>query len=367
MSIAAQNPAPPPLEFGWFLPTNGDTTTYARPVEVEQSFAMLERVTHAAEAAGFAYMLIPVQTVCWEAWIAGAMMAARSGRIKMLIAARPGYINPVHLAKMIATFDRMSGGRISINLIAGQSESEVASEGIRWRKEDRYDLMEEEVRILKALFTAEGRIDFDGRFHTLKGAQIRPRIEQKPWPKFYLGGGSRQAWEISAKHSDVHLFWGDYPERIAAQMAEIRDMAATHGRRDAIGFGMRLQIICREREEDAWAAARRLVEGTSDRHLRMMQTHFASSVANQRMMELSRAETDMLGPNLWSGITKVRPGAGVAVVGNPDQCAATLQQFIDIGCHSFCLSGWLHDEEAERFGRLVRPRLAAANPGRAIA
>ncbi len=355
------------LEFGWFLPTNGDTTTYARPVEVEQSFEMFERVTRAAEDAGFSYMLVPVQTVCWEAWIAGAMMAARSSRLKMLIAARPGYINPVHLAKMIATFDRLSDGRICINLIAGQSEQEIASEGIKLAKEDRYALMEEEVRILKALFTAKGRIDFDGRFYTLKSAQIRPRIRQEPWPRFYLGGGSRQAWELSAKHSDVHLFWGDYPERIAEQMDVIRGLAAEHGRGDDIGFGMRLQIICREREEDAWAAAYKLVEGASEKHLGMMQTHFATSVANQRMMELSRADTDMLGPNLWSGITKVRPGAGVAVVGNPEQCAEVLQRFIDVGCHSFCLSGWLHDEEAERFGRLVMPLVKRNNPGRAFA
>ncbi len=357
----------PALEFGWFLPTNGDTTTYARPVEVEQSFEMFERVTRTAEAAGFSYMLIPVQTVCWEAWIAGAMMAARSSKIKMLIAARPGYINPVHLAKMIATFDRLSNGRISINLIAGQSETEVASEGIKWRKEDRYEIMEEEVRILKALFSTKGRVDFDGKFHQLRGAQIRPRPSQQPWPKFYLGGGSRQAWELSARHSNVHLMWGDYPERIAEQIKELRRMAAAHGREDELGFGMRLQIICREHEEDAWAAAHKLVEGASTKHLEMMQTHFATSVANQRMMELSRAETDMLGPNLWSGLTRVRPGAGVAVVGNPEQCARVLQQFIDLGCHSFCLSGWLHDEEAERFGRLVLPLIRDNNPARPFA
>ena len=107
---------------------------------------LCDRVVAAAEAAGFEYLLIPVGTVCWEAWITGAFMAARSSRIKPLIAARPGYINPVLLAKMISTFDQMSGGRICINLIAGQNESEVEGEGIKYAKEERYDLMEEEVR-----------------------------------------------------------------------------------------------------------------------------------------------------------------------------------------------------------------------------
>ena len=107
--------------------------------------SLCDRVVAAAEAAGFEYLLIPVGTVCWEAWITGAFMAARSSKIKPLIAARPGYINPVLLAKMISTFDQMSGGRICINLIAGQNESEVEGEGISYAKEERYDLMEEEV------------------------------------------------------------------------------------------------------------------------------------------------------------------------------------------------------------------------------
>ena len=183
--------------------------------------------------------------MCWEAWITGAFMAARSSTITPLIAARPGYINPVLLAKMIATFDQMSGGRIAVNLIAGQNESEVEAEGVRYAKEERYALMEEEVSILKALWTTHGPVHYQGRFHTVAGAQVRPRPLQQPFPKFYLGGGSRQAWELSAKHSDVHLFWGDLPERIADNIAAIRDMARAHGRGEQIGFGMRLQVICR--------------------------------------------------------------------------------------------------------------------------
>jgi alkanesulfonate monooxygenase len=324
-------------------------------------------VVQAAEAAGFEYLLIPVGTVCWEAWITGAFMAARSSKIKPLIAARPGYINPVLLAKMVSTFDQMSGGRICINLIAGQNESEVEGEGIKYAKEERYDLMEEEVRILKLLWTNRKAISFEGKFHKLTNAQIRPRMLQQPHPKFYLGGGSRQAWEISAKHSDVHLFWGDTPERIAENIATIRNLAKAHGREEQIGFGMRLQVICREREQDAWDAAETLVKDATEGQKQAMKTLYTRSAANQRVQELAKEYGDLIMPHLWTGITRVRPGAGIAVVGDPQQCAATLQQFIDAGCHSFCLSGYLHDEEAERFGRLIRPLLVQRNPGRLAA
>jgi alkanesulfonate monooxygenase len=357
-----------PLEFGWYLPTHGDTTAYGvASAQIASSPELCERVVSAAEAAGFEYLLIPVGSTCWEAWISGAFMAARSKSIKPLIAARPGYINPVLLAKMISTFDQMSGGRICVNLIAGQNESEVEGEGVRYAKEERYALMDEEVTILKTLWTTRGPVDFTGKFHTLTKAVVRPKILQQPYPKFYLGGGSRQAWEISAKHSDVHLFWGDTPERIQQNIAEIKTMAKAHGRENEIGFGMRLQVICRENERDAWDAAETLVKDASERLKQDMKTLYVRSEANQRVQQLARDYGDLIMPHLWTGITKVRPGAGIAVVGNPEQCADTLQQFIDAGCHSFCLSGYLHDEEAERFGRLIRPLLAARNRERMAA
>ena len=356
-----------PLEFGWFLPTSGDTQAYG--VE-EETLATtpehLSEVAQAAEAARFDYMLIPVARYCWEAYISGAFMAAQTSRIAPLIAARPGYMNPVLLAKMIATFDQMSGGRICVNLIAGQADQEIRSEGVKFAKEDRYAIMEEEVSIMKALWIADGPVFFKVRFHEVNGAVVVPKPLQKPYPKFYLGGGSEEAWNLSAKHADVHLFWGDLPEKIAANIADIRERAAAHGRRDHIGFGMRLQMICRETEEEALEAADKLIRNIPEAAREDLKRYTASSKANQRVQALVAEKGLWIAPHLWSGLTRFRPGAGIAVVGNPEQCAATLQQFIDAGYHSFCLSGYLHHEEAERFGKWVRPLLEARNPGRFV-
>ena len=165
---------------------------------------------------------------------------------------------------MISTFDQITNGRIAVNLIAGQNEAELLRDGLRYSKEERYALMDEEVSIMKALWTSDGPIDHEGRFHTLQGAWIEPKIHQEPHPPFYLGGGSMNAWQLSARHSDVHLFWGDAPERIAQNIREIKNLADEHGRADKIGFGMRLQIVCREREDEAWSAARQLVSKGSE-------------------------------------------------------------------------------------------------------
>lgn len=352
------------LEFGWFIPTRGDTDDYGEPLKVPASAEMFERVAVAAEAAGFEYLLIPVGHQCWDAWMTGALMAGKTKSIRMLIAARPSYINPVLLAKMIATFDQLSGGRICVNLIAGQSEVENIAEGVKWNKEQRYEIMEEEVSILKALWSGTGPTDWDGKYYHLKQAELVPKPLQKPYPKFYLGGGSGQAAEISAKHSDVHLFWGDTVAQIQDNMKMLRGLAAKYGREDKLGFGMRLQIICREKEEDAWEAADGLIRNVTAEREDYIRTYYAQSAANQRVQQLAREKGDLIEPNLWSGLTKARPGAGICIVGNPEQCADVIQRYIDIGCHSFCLSGYLHDAEAERFHRMVRPILEDRNRGR---
>ena len=357
--------APRRLEFGWFLPTAGDPKTLGeRTGHVPASSDLFDRVITAAEAAGFEYLLVPVNTDCWEAWVTAAMMVGRSRSIRMLVAARPGYIAPFLLAKMVATFDQLSKGRISVNLIAGQSEAETIAEGIRAPKEERYELMDEEVRILKTLWTSTGAVDFRGKFHELSGARLVPRPLQKPHPRFYLGGGSAQAWAISAEHANVHLFWGDTYERIEANIAAIRALADKHGRGHEIGFGMRLQIVCRETETEAWDAARALVSSVTDRHTARLRSQVASSAANARVQELAATYGDTIEENLWTGITRIRPGAGIAIVGDPQQCARVLQRYIDLGCDSFCLSGYFHDEEATRFARLVRPIIERQNPGR---
>ena len=354
-----------PLEFGWFLPTSGDTQAYG--VEEESIAASpdhMMKVVAAVEDAQFDYMLIPVARYCWEAYVSGAFAAASSSKVAPLIAARPGYMNPVLLAKMISTFDQFSGGRICVNLIAGQADAEIRSEGVLLEKEDRYAIMEEEVSILKELWTSDEPVTFNGRFHQIDGALVIPKPLQKPYPKFYLGGGSDEAWNLSAKHSDVHLFWGDLPSKIAENIAEIRRRAAEYGREEEIGFGMRLQMVCRETEDEAMEAADKLIRNIPEAAREVLKQYTASSKANQRVQELVAEKGMWIAPHLWSGLTRFRPGAGIAVVGNPEQCADMLQQFIDVGCHWFCLSGYLHNEEAWRFGEWIRPILEANNPGR---
>ena len=356
--------AAPPITFGWFLPTSGDSTCLADPAQrIPQSRALFDEVVDVVDGGGFSYMLMPVNATCWEATVVGSYYAARTKNIAPLIALRSGYCNPVLSAKMYATLDQLSGGRLCINLIAGINDDDTRADGVPDTKEVRYEKMDEEVQIMKALWAADSPIDHQGKHYQIS-ALMEPKPLQAPHPPFFLGGGSDQALEISAKHSTVHLFWGDRPAGIADKIKDIRARAAKYGRADQIQFGMRLQIVCRETEAEAWAAAERLIAGATKFELANMHGGQASaegirrtSAANRDVWRLLEESGNSLKihPHLWTGISMVRSGAGVAVVGNPEQVAATLDEFVDAGCTSFCLSGYPHADAARIFADRVLP------------
>jgi len=348
-----------PLQMGWFIPTNGDTSAFGDASKsIPSSMEHFTRVARSAEKAGFDYVLVPTTEICWEAWVTASYLAAKTETLKFLVALKPGYIHPVQLAKMVGTFDQISGGgRIYINLIAGMSAADARAEGQIPSKEQRYEQMEEEIRMLRRLVSEE-QVTFEGKYYHVHEPTINPKATQKPYPPFFLGGGSEMAAEISARYSSTHLFWGDYPARIAEQVKELRERAARHDRTDELRFAMRLQIICRESEAEAWAHAERLVADAQANKARMAQRRAGfDSAANVRPRELAAVAGNKLTDHLWSGISDVRAGAGTAVVGTPRQVAAQLQEFIDAGCSGFCLSGYPHADEAEIFGRHVMPLL----------
>ena len=352
------------LRFGWFIPTSGDTTRLGQhPTEIPAGPEHFVAVAQAAEAAGFSYLLVPVQTACWDAYVTCSFVAARTERIAFLLAARPGFVAPTVMAKMISTFDNLSGGRVMVNLIAGGGAAELAADGLYLGHDDRYALMDECVEVMKQVWTAARPVDFEGRHIKVTGAKVLPRPLQQPHPPFYLGGNSPAAQAVSVRHSDVHLFWGDHPLRIAAQVKALTAQAVAAGRSGerALRFGMRLQIICRESEAAAWEAAEALVAGATPTARTRIRNLWEQSTIQARQQELADADSLQVEghPHLWSGIGRLRPGAGVAVVGDPDQVAATLEEFVAAGCSDFCLSGYRHDEEAVRFGRDVLPHFAS--------
>ncbi|MFT4267440.1 MAG: FMNH2-dependent alkanesulfonate monooxygenase [Xenophilus sp.] len=353
------------LDIFWFLPTSGDTrylgkSDFGRPA----TNAYMRQIAVTADELGYDGLLIPTGASCLDPWVTAASLVPVTRRIKLLVALRTSLGNPTASARQTASLDQALGaGRLLLNVVPGGDATELAADGIFYDHDTRYEAGDEFLGIWRRLLRGE-KVDFDGRHLKVRGAQNFFEPATKPHPPLYFGGSSPAAHELAAKHVDAYLSWGEPPEAVAAKIADVRERAAKHGR--SLRFGVRLHVIVRETSEEAWADADRLISHLGDEDIAAAQRNYAGmdSEGQRRMAALHGGRRDRLvvGPNLWAGVGLVRGGAGTALVGSPQEVAARLKEYADLGVDSFVLSGYPHLEEAIRFAELVFPLLPGKQP-----
>jgi len=351
-----------PLNLFWFLPTHGDgrylgTAQGGRPVDL----AYLQQVAIAADNLGFYGVLIPTGKSCEDSWLVASALAPMTKKLRYLVAVRPGLQPPTLAARMAATLDRLSEGRLLINVVTGGDPVENKGDGIFLTHAERYQVTDEFLDIYSRLLKGE-KVDYRGEHLQVEGAEILFPPVQQGGPPLYFGGSSEPAIDVAAKHIDTYLTWGEPPTAVAEKLAIVRERAEQTGK--TVTFGIRLHVIVRETEAEAWAAADKLLAHLDDETIAAAQKIFArmDSTGQSRMSALHHGSRDNLeiSPNLWAGVGLVRGGAGTALVGNPQQVAARIREYQDLGIDNFIFSGYPHLEEAHRFAELVMPLLPGA-------
>ena len=353
----------------WFIPTHGDSRYHGTSKGARVAdFDYYRQIAIAADSLGYEGVLLPTGRSCEDSWIVAASLIEATRRLKFLVALRPGLVQPVQSARMAATLDRLSGGRLLVNLVTGGDPDELAGDGLFLPHEERYALSTEFLTVWRDVLRAshDGEaIDFDGEQLRVKGGKLLYPPISKPYPPVFFGGSSGPAIDLAAEQVDTYLTWGEPPKAVAGKIGEVRAAAEAQGRK--LEYGIRLHVIVRETEEDAWAAAGDLVKHLDEDVIAAAQAKFASmdSVGQRRMAELHGGRFDRndiragleISPNLWAGVGLVRGGAGTALVGNPQQVADRIQEYAALGLEYFILSGYPHLEEAYRFAELVFPLL----------
>lgn len=352
------------LDIFWFLPTSGDTrylgkSDFGRPATNDY----MRQIAVTAENLGYDGLLIPTGSSCLDPWVTAASLIPVTQRIKLLVALRTSISGPTASARQAATLDQALKGRLLLNVVPGGDATELAAEGVHYSHDERYEVADEFLTVWRRLLEGE-TVDFQGKHFQIEGAKnYFPPVSQ-PYPPLYFGGSSPAAHELAAQHVDAYLTWGEPPAAVAEKIADVRARAARHGR--SMRFGVRLQVIVRESNEEAWAAAESLISKLTDAEIEAAQANFArmDSVGQRRITELHGGDRNKLeiSPNLWAGVGLVRGGAGTALVGDPETVAARLQEYADLGVDSFVLSGYPHLEEAIRFAELVFPLLPGKQP-----
>jgi alkanesulfonate monooxygenase len=356
----------------WFLPTNGDSRTdlsLGNAVGVAGSrvidgsterapdIGYIGQIARSAEQLGFTGALTPTSSWCEDAWVITAGLSQLTEKFKFLVAFRPGLMSPTLAAQMAATYQRISGGRLLLNVVTGGDDAEQRRFGDHLDKAARYRRAGEFLRVVRELWSGDP-VTFTGEFFDVRSAQIVPA---PVWPEIYLGGSSAGAIEVAASSADVYLTWGEPPGAVTEKLDQVRGRAKAAGRE--LRFGIRLHVIARDSPAEAWAQARRLLDGLDPAAIERAQQiqRESQSEGQRRMTALHGGRTNDLeiSPNLWAGVGLVRGGAGTALVGSHEEVADRIAEYHELGIDEFILSGYPHLEEAYQVGEGVMPVLRA--------
>ncbi|MFF4870874.1 LLM class flavin-dependent oxidoreductase [Streptomyces sp. NPDC003444] len=360
----------------WFLPTGGDgrtlvdrhaytdggitrnrTVSGVRAPDIDY----LVQIAKAAEQLGFEAVLTPTGTWCEDAWLTTVALAQHTERLKFLVAFRPGVISPVLAAQMASTYQRITRGRLLLNVVTGGDSAEQRRFGDHLDHDRRYARTAEFLSVVRGVWGGRP-YDFEGEHFRIEGGLTA--LPPDPLPEIFFGGSSEAAGPVAAEHADVYLTWGEPPWQVKEKIDWIRRLAEERGR--TVRFGIRLHTISRDSAREAWATADRLLSDLDAETVAAAQELLgrSESVGQQRMLALHRGgalDRDRLeiSPNLWAGVGLVRGGAGTALVGSHADVADRIEEYHDLGVEHFVLSGYPHLEEAYWFGEGVTPELAA--------
>ena len=355
----------------WFLPTNGDSRSdlsLGNAVGLRGSRAAdggtdrapdvgyIGQIARSAEQLGFDAALTPTSSWCEDAWLMTAALTQVTERFRFLVAFRPGLTSPTLAAQMAATFQRVSGGRLLLNVVTGGDDAEQRRFGDHLGKEERYARAGEFLAIVRALWDGEP-VDFTRR--ALRDRRRPDRARPGVAGPVLRRAPQTAAIEVAAAQADVYLTWGEPPGAVAEKIGRVRERAAELGRE--LRFGIRLHVITRETSREAWAEADRLLAGLDPEQIKRAQAvqRNSQSEGQRRMTALHDGRTDSLEiyPNLWAGVGLVRGGAGTALVGSHDEVCDRIAEYHELGIDEFILSGYPHLEEAYRVGEGVIPEL----------
>lgn len=344
-------------EVSWFAALCSDDFEYLGVPDgrLRSSFAHCSSIVKTAENLGFRNILCPSSyQVGQDTLTFVAACAPITERINFLAAIRCGEMQPIMLARTVATLDHLLQGRLTLNVISSDFPGEVADSAFRYRRSH------EVVEVLRQAWTRD-RIDFDGEVYQFKGVPTDPArpYQQNGGPLLYFGGYSPDALELCGAQCDVYLMWPEPKALLAKRMRDVHARAEAHGR--TLDYGLRVHVIVRDTEAEARQYAEHLVSRLDDEYGKLIRDRAHDSislgVAHQARARELADQFGYVEPHLWTGIGRARSGCGAALVGSVDQVMSEIEAYRSMGIRAFILSGYPHHDEARHFARLVLPHL----------
>ncbi len=320
----------------------------------------IAEVARAAEISGFQGGLIPSFPMTDEPWAISSFLARETSTFRFMIAFQPGFLNPVVAARMTASLQRATGGRALYNVITGGGGPAQLWWGDVAGHDDRYARTTEFLDVLRGVWSGE-RFSYQGKFYQVEDAALPAQLLGQEFPEIYFSGSSDAALASASKHAEYYLSWLEPFDQLREKFDRVKERTDKLGRK--IKCAVRVDIIARATEEEAWREVRRGFENLTDaereRYKRFaQQTGDSVGASRQRSnapKELSDYRDFIIHPNVWSGLSLLRGGQTQGIVGSYEQVAERLDDLVKLGADAFILASTPHLEEAYRVGEEVLP------------
>jgi alkanesulfonate monooxygenase len=318
------------------------------------------RFAHAHEAAGFDRILIGYGTYWADGWQVANHVARATDRIGLLLAHRPGFVAPTLTARQAVSFDHLAGGgRLALHIITGGDEADQHRDGDFLDHDSRYRRTAEYLHIVRSLLGDASPLDFSGEFYRVEGAGLPVRPATEAGIPLYFGGASAGAVEVGARYADVYMLWGEPLAAATARIEAVRTAALAYGR--TLRFSVSVRPILGRTEAEAWARAEDIAERAAAQRQRFVGyrgRRDSSSIGSARLLAAA-AEADVHDERLWTRIAAITgaPGNSTALVGTPEQVAEALWRYVEIGCDTLLIRGFLPYDDCVEYGRELIPLL----------
>jgi len=348
-------------EVSWFAALCSDDYRYlgVPDPDLRSSWAHCSEILKEAERQGFRNILCPSSYQVGQDTLSFVAAGSQvTDRINMLAAIRCGEMQPIMLARTVATLDHMLEGRLTLNVISSDFPGETAESRYRYQRS------REVVEILKQAWTRD-EINYSGEIFDFNGIWTDPAKphQQNGGPLLYFGGYSPHALELCGQHCDVYLMWPEPREQIEQRMKDVNGIAERYER--TLDYGLRVHLIVRDTEAEAKDYAEELVSQLDDEYGQLIRdrAHDSTSlgVSHQKRARELADQYGYVEDGLWTGIGRARSGCGAALVGSTDQVMSKLEDYRKMGIRAFIFSGYPHLDECRHAGKRILPNMTTAS------
>ena len=287
-----------------------------------------------SDRAGYRGTLIYTDNQLVDPWLVAQIVIESTEQLCPLVAVQPIYMHPYTTAKMVTSFAHIYDRRIFLNMVAGGFRNDLLALGDKTEHADRYARVVEYTILVKRLLQGE-RVSFAGRYYNVENLSLKPALAQRLFPGIFVSGSSESGVAAARAIGATAVKYPKPPNE------EISTSA------DGAGIGMRVGIIARDDDSQAWTVARaRFPEDRKGRITHALAMKVSDSQWHRQLSELGAEPPSAENP-YWLGPFENYKTFCPYLVGSYTTVAIELARYIELGFETFILDIPPNEEELQ--------------------